>query len=1483
MMMKSVRRSGLSRSKRGLIVERLEGRRLLAAELSGARQGLALEYVPNELLVQYVAPASSVQRNQARVDLGAGLAETIHTKTMQQSGLGVLERLTLPRGVGMERAMEGLKRNPNVLYVEPNYIYRPAAVSNDTYYVNGSLWGMYSDDSPASGPTGTTNQFGSHAEKAWQENVTGSASVVVGVIDEGIQVNHPDLVDNIWVNPHEIAGDGVDNDGNGYIDDIHGWDFVYNNNSVYDTGEDAHGTHVAGTIGGTGGNGAGVVGVNWDVTMISLKFLGPNGGSTANAVKALDYLTDLKNRHGINVVASNNSWGGGGYSQTLHDAIIRSAKKDILFVAAAGNSTTNNDATASYPSNYNTTIGTSTQTAASYDSVIAVASITSTGAISSFSSYGATTVDIGAPGSGIWSSVPSNTYASYNGTSMATPHVTGAIALYASTQSAGASAASIKQAVLESATPTTSLAGKTVTGGRLNVYEALRRGTSIGLDNSVYSVPATIGLTVNHPAANLSSTIADTITVTVQSTTESTPEQVVLTETGLNTGRFAGSIQTAAGAPAADGQLQAVHGDQITAYYAAINKSAVATVDTVAPTISSISSTPASTSSEIRWSTSEAATSEVLYGTSADNLDQNYSSASRVSSHLATLTGLTPSTLYYYAVRSRDAAGNISTADVRSFTTSAPAPILFVDDDLGATYERFYTAALNANAYAFDSWNVASLGRTPTAAELGQYSVVIWNTGFNFDGPGAGLSGNGEQEAISGYLNGGGRILISGQDVLYSGVSTTFRQNYLKVANFVNDVVSVNHTETGVAGNLVSNGLSLPLAKPSDYPSLYVDAVSPVAGAEGTFQHGVTTAAYPFAAINYRGDYAAGGFGMVFMTFPFESISTTAANPNNQAAVLQRAVEYLTAGPAPSIQVSTPTPSSTTTEAGGSVSFTVVLGAAPTANVSVTVVSSDTSEGTVGTSELVFTPTNWNVSQTVTVTGVDDAVDDGNVGYTILLGAAVSDDPRYSGIDPADVNLTNQDNDTAGITVANLSGTATTEDGESVSFTIRLDSEPTTNVTIPVSSSDTTEGVVSLSSLVFTPTNWNVTQSVTVTGVDDAIYDGDISYTIVLGAATSGDALYNGRNPADVSLVNLDNDPAPATKFFVVNDAATNRNYEYDSAGGAVENYLLASANTTPRGVVTNVAGDRVWVVDNNRTVYVYNNSGGLLGSWVAGSLPSNAIVEGIATNGTHVWIVDNRGDRVYYYANAASRTSGTQNATSNFLLNSSNRNPKDIVTDGSFLWVVNDGSPDRVFRYNLSGALQNSWTLNTANKVPTGITLDPSGGSQDMWVVDSGTDRVYRYANARTLTAPTLTSFFQLAAGNANPQGIADPPAAEALRSFEVFVDPASAAVVDFPAEADAIPALLWVSTQGAEIPTDAAYDLCIPAARHELTERASSMAIAVEERVEGPLPAQVEIPAMAVTQPRDRAAVESTVLTLAELHDLVFAQLGAEGTSFR
>ncbi len=272
------------------------------------REVLAAAILRNELLVEYLPEATELQRSSARSAVVGQLQQTIYTAAMRNNGYGALETIAIPANLDVQSAMNAIKNRPGVASVELNRRVGKT-VANDPRYTNGSLWGMYSDDSPSlAGPSGTTNSFGSQAEEAWAAGATGSRNVVVGIIDEGVDFNHPDLINNMWVNPFEPL-DGIDNDGNGYVDDVRGWDFYNNDNSIFDAAQgDAHGTHVAGTIGAQGNNGVGVAGVNWNVTMISTKFLGPDGGYTSDAVRALDYLTDLKTRHGINIVATNNSW-----------------------------------------------------------------------------------------------------------------------------------------------------------------------------------------------------------------------------------------------------------------------------------------------------------------------------------------------------------------------------------------------------------------------------------------------------------------------------------------------------------------------------------------------------------------------------------------------------------------------------------------------------------------------------------------------------------------------------------------------------------------------------------------------------------------------------------------------------------------------------------------------------------------------------------------------------------------------------------------------------------------------------------------------------------------------------------------------------------------------------------------------------------------------------------------------------------------------
>ncbi len=479
---------------------------------------MAVAYMDGELLVQFAPEASNAMRDAARALLRGECLETIETAAMRDQSAGVMERIRIGQGLSVEQAARSLSNRPGVLFAEPNWKLSAAAIANDPSYTSGGLWGMYGDDQPgAIGPSGTTNTFGSQAEKAWNAGFTGSRSVVVGIVDEGFQIDHPDLTANVWVNPFDLR-DGIDNDGNGYVDDVNGWDFASGDNTVYDGSGDDHGTHVAGTIGGAGGNGLGLAGMNWAVTMISTKFLGDAGGTTANAVRALDYLTDLKVRHGINIVASNNSWGGGGYSSALHAAIIRGANAGILFVSAAGNGGSdvvgdNNDSLANYPSNYSTLQGATGQPAAAYESVVAVAALTNTGALASYSNYGAITVDIAAPGSAITSTLPGGTYGSYSGTSMATPHVTGAVALYAAAHP-DASAAGIRSAILSSARPTAALAGKTVTGGRLDVAAALAIMPPTGISITGGSLTeGNSGTTSLVFTVSLSAAAAETITV----------------------------------------------------------------------------------------------------------------------------------------------------------------------------------------------------------------------------------------------------------------------------------------------------------------------------------------------------------------------------------------------------------------------------------------------------------------------------------------------------------------------------------------------------------------------------------------------------------------------------------------------------------------------------------------------------------------------------------------------------------------------------------------------------------------------------------------------------------------------------------------------------------------------------------------------------------------------------------------------------------
>jgi subtilisin family serine protease len=416
-------RKSVSRLSMEVLEDRTNPTAILSENLSA--------FAGDRVLVTLDSPAS------AGVLTASPLAEAV-----QRLG-GNAYVVSLNAGVTVGQAVTTFSGSNGVLFAEPDFQIGGHVVPNDPAFAN--LWGL-----------NNANDADIDAPEAW-DTARGTGATIVAVIDTGVQYTHPDLAANMWRNTGETPGDGIDNDGNGFVDDVYGYDFANNDGNPMD--DNGHGTHVAGTIGAVGNNGVGVTGVAWTTRIMALKFLGANGsGSTSGAVGAIYYAVD----NGATVL--NNSWGGGGYSQSLFNAISYANARGVIFVAAAGNNGRNNDTTANYPSNY------------ALPNVVSVASTTSTNGLSSFSNFGANTVTLGAPGSSIYSTYLNGGYATLSGTSMATPHVAGALAVYWDANP-NATAAAVIQKLKSSVDPLTSLAGKTVTGGRLNL-NTLLAGTS---------------------------------------------------------------------------------------------------------------------------------------------------------------------------------------------------------------------------------------------------------------------------------------------------------------------------------------------------------------------------------------------------------------------------------------------------------------------------------------------------------------------------------------------------------------------------------------------------------------------------------------------------------------------------------------------------------------------------------------------------------------------------------------------------------------------------------------------------------------------------------------------------------------------------------------------------------------------------------------------------------------------------------------------
>lgn len=353
---------------------------------------------------------------------------------------------------GETSAVKTLQANSMVEIAEPNFIYRAEKTPNDPML--GNLWGMKNIGQNDSDGSVGVKGVDIDAERAWDIE-TGSSKTLIAVIDTGIDYNHPDLKDNVWTNTAEANGKpGIDDDGNGIIDDIHGANFSGATPTGDPMDDHGHGSHCSGTIGARGDDGKGIVGVNWNTRIMAVKFLAADGGGTLEgAIKAIDYATKM----GARIMS--NSWGGGGYSETLKQAIERSHAAGALFVAAAGNESASNDSGDHYPSNYDV------------PNVLSVAAVDNKGGLASFSNYGKR-VHVAAPGVNIYSSLPKEKYDSWSGTSMATPHVSGVAALVASHEPRLTSI-EIKDRIVATVKPLGTIRNKVKSGGLVNAYNAL--------------------------------------------------------------------------------------------------------------------------------------------------------------------------------------------------------------------------------------------------------------------------------------------------------------------------------------------------------------------------------------------------------------------------------------------------------------------------------------------------------------------------------------------------------------------------------------------------------------------------------------------------------------------------------------------------------------------------------------------------------------------------------------------------------------------------------------------------------------------------------------------------------------------------------------------------------------------------------------------------------------------------------------------------
>ncbi len=943
------------------------------------------EFAPGEILLAFRPGVAVAQVDAVRQAVAA-------TQIKQFAQIGV-HHWRLPPGLTVDQAVGALSANPNVKYAEPNYIFRAHVFPNDPYFYH-SQWGMNNW-----GYLGMTPDADIDAPEAWDVQ-TGSADVVVGVIDTGIDYTHEDLADNIWANLGETI-DGFDNDGNGYVDDVRGWDFRNDDNDPID--DHGHGTHVAGIIGAKGNNGIAVTGVNWTVTLMPLKFLDSAGyGWTDDAIEAVLYAA------GFGVRVTNNSWGGGRKSRALEDAIESSG---ALFVASAGN---DGSSRKQYPAAYD------------LDNVISVAATDWDDELWSFSNYGASWVDLGAPGVSVLSTAPTvnctlcgneDGVRSLSGTSMAAPHVAGVAALVMAEDPA-MDILTIKGRILSGVDPLPSLEGKTLTGGRLNAFAAVPRppgiivtpveglvtteaGTTDAFSVVLYCEPAA-DVSINLASSDLSEGTVSPASLIFTLADWHLPQQVIVTgvDDAIGDGNVTYTVLTAPAVSADPG-------------YDGLDAADVSVTNL------DDDGARAQDGSIVAWGAGGCGQSEWPHYGQSCVPEPNAGFVAVAVGGFHNLGLQADGSIVAWG------AGGCGQSPPYHFGQSCvPAPNL---DFVAVAAGGYHSLGLKADG------SIAAFG----ANYYGQSDVPAPNTGF------VAVAGGG---AFSVGLKSDGSIVGWGSDSYGALNVPQPNSGFVALAAGGYHVLGLKADGSIVAwgagdcqqpvGSFPHYGQSCPPAPNTGFVAvtagsghslgLKADGSIVAWGRNDSGQCDVPAPNAGFVAIGQSRNHhnlalKAGGSivpwglndqGQLYVPAPNTGFVAVAAGAFHSLGLVGLP-------PAPGITV-TPTLGLVTTEAGGTDAFSVVLDTEPAADVTIDLASSDLSEGTVEPVTLVFTAADWNLPQQVIVTGVDDAIVDGNVPYTIVTAPAVSTDPDYNGLNAADVSVTNLDDDGAGVTVSSI-------------------------------------------------------------------------------------------------------------------------------------------------------------------------------------------------------------------------------------------------------------------------------------------------------------------------------------------------------------------------------------------------------------------------------------------------------------------------------